>query len=244
MPRPVPSQPELSRRAFILFALLAPSCLLAVAGIVLALQYRQFQALVSPQPLVQRPYQPSGVIQATPAVRAYTRGMLVQLMAFPKAEGSDTIALSANDLTWLSEVSPLAARRRIFLEIRAGDSLLVLESSQPLDALQGRFAGLFKRLSPVKDGWLNARVEGVPEWKNGTLSLAIERGFLNGVKVPRAALEKRAGFSPKDFLLPEHYPDYKHLLDALDTVLYKQDEILLVRRSTGSNEPRRHIESW
>ncbi|HEX2612530.1 MAG TPA: hypothetical protein VHO02_02935 [Fibrobacteria bacterium] len=244
MPRPVPPPSDLSRRAFVLFALLAPSCLLAVVGIVVVLQYRQFQALVSPKPLVERPYQPSGDIQAAPDVKAYTRELLVQLMAFPKAEGSDTLALSATDLTMLSEISPVAARRQILLEVVAEDSLLVIESSSRVDALEGRFAGLFKRLSPVKNGWLNARVEGLPDWSNHALSIAPERSFLNGIKVPRAALEKRAGLSPKDFIAPEHQADYKTLLASLDTVLYKDHAVLLVRHSTGSTETRRKTGSW
>jgi hypothetical protein len=223
MSRAVPPPPEVSRRALILFALLAPACLLAVAGIVGVLQYRQFQALVSPQAAFPAP-------AWTQSDSARQEALKVSLVDFSEGRGPDTVPLSPADLTLLAATTPAVTGQGIRLRIVGEDSLLVSESSRQVDALQGRLSGVFKLISPVKDGWLNARVEGLPDWTVGVLSLVPERGFLNGAKVPRAALTKRGGLSPEDYLSPGQLPAYAAFLAALDTVRYEGGNILVIRK--------------
>jgi hypothetical protein len=223
MPRAVPPPPAFSRRAFVLFLLLAPACFLVVIGIVAALQYRQFRLLVSPRPAVE-------ALAMTASDSARHDALTAALSAFAAGTGPDTVVLSPSDLTLLASASPMASLQGIRIRILGGDSLLASESSRRVEALQGHLAGLFKRFSPVKDGWLNARIEGTPDWRDGILSLTPDRGFLNGVKVPRTALEKHGGLSPRDFLAPEQLPAYKDFLTALDTVTYEDGKILVIRK--------------
>ena len=114
------------------------------------------------------------------------------------------------------------------------EPLLVVESSRPLNALNGRIARVFQRIAPVQDGWLNARMEGLPELKAGQLAFAPERGFMNEAKVPRAAMTKRGGMSPKDFLEPAALPRYAALIAVLDTVYWNGAAVVLVRASYDS----------
>ena len=60
-------------------------------------------------------------------------------------------------------------------------------------------ARVFRKMAG-NGGYLNASVEGIPKLDAGRLELELERAFLNGQKVPRAALAKRGGMSPEDFL--------------------------------------------
>lgn len=223
-PRGTP--PASSRRAFLFFLLVAPAGLLAILAIMAALQYKQFQTMVSPAAAVEE-------FAWTEESRQGLDAILASIRAFsgndtPKT-GSDTLRLSSSDLSLLASASPVLARDRIRFRVTATDSLLVLESSQPVDALTGRAAWIFKRVSPIRNGWLNARVEGLPEWKAGSLALALDRGFLNGAKVPRTALTKRAGMNARDFLDTSATVPYNALLAALDTAYLRAGAVVLVR---------------
>lgn len=227
--RPTPP-PVFSRRSFLFFILLAPACLAAVGGIVGVLQYKQYRAMVSPEALVP-------AFAATEGDLSRVDSLTAAFAAFSRGEGPDTLRLFPRDLTLLASSgaagSAVAAIHEQGFRFRftPGDSLLVVESSRGVDALSGRLAWLFKRFAPVEDGWLNARMEGRPEWKSGVLSFAPERGLLNETKVPRAALTKRGGLSPKDFLDPRFEPEYAAFLAALDTVAYEDGEVLIVRKA-------------
>ncbi len=219
---PTPHPPALSRRSLLLLSLMAPAGLLVIAGIIALLQYRQFRGMVSPEPVVSESVPTTG-----DSARLAALGGL--LRRFPAGEGPDTLSLSLSDLTLLAAASPAVIRDGLRIRLVAHDSLLAMETSRPVDSLQGRAAGFFKRIAPVPDGWLNARVEGLPEWKKGALTLDPERGYLNGTKVPRTALTKRGGLTPRDFLAPEQLPAYERFLEALDTVWYDGKSVLLIR---------------
>jgi hypothetical protein len=221
--------PVFSRRSFIFFILLAPACILAVAGIVLTLQYKQFQTLVAASSTVEAP-------SDDPASRLKADSLLALVAAFSAQEGPDTLRLSPGDLNLLAAASPVLKLEEIRFHfsdtVKAGDSLLVVTSSRRLEALNGRFAWIFKRIAPIQNGWLNATMEGYPEWKSGVLSFAPERGYMNGAKVPKAAMVKRGGMSPKDFLDTSAAPAYRALLGAIDTVLWNGRAVALVRQTT------------
>jgi hypothetical protein len=223
--------PVFSRRSFLFFILLAPACLLAVAAIVVTLQYKQFQALVSDAAVVEEFAWTEGSRQRLDALLGtLTSPPSSSSSSSPDSSGRDTVRLAAADLTLLAAASPVLAREGIRFRFTGSDSQLVAESSQRVEALSGRFAWIFKRITPVPDGWLNARMEGLPEWKTSALGFAPERSFLNGAKVPRAAMSKRGGLSPKDFIDPAHEPEYTALVATIDTVLYEGGETLLIRK--------------
>lgn len=232
--------PVFSRRSFLFFIVLAPACLLAVAAIVLTLQYRQFQTLVSPDSTVEPPPPLSaGLEAAAPVLAAISR--------FTEGTGSDTLALSPDDLNRLAGASTVLRRERIRFRFSAGltttpnpeaaESLLVVESSRTVDDLKGKVAWVFKRLSPIADGWLNARMEGLVELKNNQLAFAPERGFMNQTKVPKAAMTKRGGMSPRDFIEASEAPRYAAFIAALDTAYWNGHVVVLVRAPAADMLP-------
>jgi|GEM_PF-5207327 len=214
--------PVFSRRSFLFFILLAPACIVAVAAIIITLQYKQYRLLVSPASAVE-------ALVPTPASAQRADSLLAAARAFAAASAPDTLAFTPDDLNALASVSPVLAREEIRVRVVGKDSLLSVESSRRVNALTGRLAWIFKRIAPIPDGWLNARVEGLPELKSRQLALAPERGYLGGTKVPKAAITKRAGLSPKDFIDPEHAAAYTTFVAAVDTVYWNGSAVVMVR---------------
>jgi hypothetical protein len=214
--------PVFSRRTFFFFILLAPVSFLALAGILLTLQYKQFQALLSPAPQVRE-------WAWTEENRRSLDSLRAAITNFSSASGPDTLRFSPADITLLGSASPVLQRRRILFRATSHDSLLFVETTQPVDALEGRLAWVFKRIAPPGDRWLNARLEGLPEWKAGVLGLALQSGYLNGDKMPRAALTKRAGMSVRDFLDASAAAPYNAFLASIDTVYLAQGDVMVVR---------------
>lgn len=216
----VTEPPVFSRRSFLFFVVLAPACLLAVAAIILTLQVKQYRLLVAETPLV------ADVVEEDPDG---VRTLLDRFAGFSAGQGPDTLRLSSADLDIL--VASSAARGAgIRFRFTATDSLLLVESSRRVEELEGRLAWLFKRIAPVSDGWLNARMEGLPELKDRQLGFDVSRGFLNGSKVPRAALTKRGGLSPKDFLDPRYEPEYTAFLSAVASVSWDGRNVVIARK--------------
>ncbi len=228
-----------SKRSFIFFILLAPACVLAVVAIVLTLQYKQFQAMVAPATTVAE-------FAWTPESRQRLETLLASIRSFSETAtdtaskaDADTLRFTPDDLTVLVASSHVTASEHMRFRFgstvtRNKDTLLTVESSQPVTALNGKFAWIFKRIAQMKDGWLNARMEGLPEVKAGpprALDFTVENGFLNNGRVPRAALMKRAGLSPKDFLDPQLAPEYAAFVNAIDTAYFHTDAVYLVRRA-------------
>lgn len=224
--------PVFSRRSFIFFIILAPACLLTVAAIVLTLQYRQFRSMVAPDSAVPP-------MVSTPESFQGSATILQALASFTAGEGTDSLAVTPQDLNDLVTIAPALERENMRFRFSVAPAsasgnddrtLLAVESSRPLNALNGRLAWIFQRITPVQEGWLNARLEGLPELKSRQLAFAPERGFMNDARVPKAAITKRGGMSPRDFLEPEAFPRYDSLLAVLDTVLWTGDAVVLVRR--------------
>jgi hypothetical protein len=211
-----------SRRSFLLFLFLAPACLIVLATIILATQYRQLQSVVSSRPAVA-PFEWDG------AARARLDSVLLSLESFSAGQGSDTLGLPASDLNLLAAASPTLKKQKIRFRITASDSLLVTESTQSIADQNRRLSWIFKKVIPAEFQYLNARMEGLPQWKENRIEFLPERGSLNGSKVPRAALVKRSGLSPRDLVDDVHAPAYAKLVSVLDTVFFADRGVKLVR---------------
>jgi hypothetical protein len=212
-----------SRLSFFLFLMIAPAGILFLFLIMLVVQYKQFKSMVSPAPVVSE-------FAWSDSSRARLDSVLSNVRAFALRDtpggNSDSLWLSAGDLNLLLAFSPVNASRSMRFQISIDDSLVVAQSTQPVQALQGRMARLFKKAAP--SGYLNARLEGWPELSGGELELAPVKGFLNGKKIPRIALEKREGLSPSDFMV--NHEVYNALLRVLVEVKAVRGRILLVRK--------------
>lgn len=212
-----------SRLSFFLFLMIAPAGILFLFLIMLVIQYKQFKSMVSPAAVVAE-------FAWSDSSRARLDSVLSNVRAFAVRDtaewNSDSLWLTIGDLNLLLASSPVNASQSMRFQISIEDSLVVAQSTQPVLALQGRMAWLFKKAAP--SGYLNARLEGWPELSGGELALAPVKGFLNGHKIPRIALEKRQGLSPPDFMV--NHEIYDALLRVLIEVKATRGRILLVRK--------------
>ena len=141
----------------------------------------------------------------------------------------DSLLLSARDLTILAAASPASRAQNLHMRVTSRDSLLVIETTQSIEDQTRRFSWIFKKIVPREYRWLNARLEGVPEFKHRRLTFFPQRGFLNEGKVSRTALSKRAELSPKAYLDSAHVPAYERLLGVVDTVVLVPGGVALIR---------------
>ena len=220
-----------TRKSFLFFLFLAPAAILTLLAIVLATQYKQLQSVVSSKQVVT-------AFAWDEAGRARLGSVLASLNGFASGSGADTLPLPASDLNLLAAASPVLKRQRLYFRITAADSQLIVESTQSIEDQHRKLSWVFKKIIPVEFQYLNARLEGLPQWKDGKLEFLPERGFLNGSKVPRAALLKRSGMSPRDFVAEADQPRYRQVLNVLDTAFYAGGGVVLVRRTPASDSAK------
>ena len=221
MARVSKSPGEFSRRSFFLFILMAPAGLAIILAIILVTQYRQFKASVSPAPDVQEFAWDSLSLSRVDTV-------LADLHSFSSnpIKKFDSLWIDSRDLNLLMAHSSVIASQGIRFHAEMHDSLIVIRSTQAVQSMQGKFAGIFKKIAH-STGYLNARLEGEPELKDGRLDFAPDSGFLNGQKVVSVALQKRGGMSPGDFTTDT--AAYGEFVRALGEVKVMDGRILLVR---------------
>lgn len=219
---PSSSPPVFSRRSFIFFLIAGPIGLLTIFLLILVSQYGQYKGMVSPRENV-----PETVW--TDEDREQLASTREGLENFTAGRGPDSLWIAPSELTLLAASSPTVQRQGIRFRITAREGDLVIETTQSIESMQGRIAWVFRKITPSDFRWLNARLEGYPEWKDGALAFAPERGYLNDGKVPSAALTKRGGMSPKDFLDPVHAPEYRAFLSMLARVEFSNGGIALIR---------------
>lgn len=199
---------------------MAPAGLAIILAIILVTQYRQFKASVSPAAEVQE-----FVWDASSQSRVDT--VLTDLHSFSSnpIKQFDSLWIDSRDLNLLMAHSPVIASQGIRFHADMHDSLIVIRSTQAVQSMQGKFAGIFKKIA--SSGYLNARLEGEPELKDGRLDFSPDSGFLNGQKVVSVALQKRGGMSPGDFTADT--AAYGEFVRALGEVKVMDGRILLVR---------------
>jgi hypothetical protein len=217
-----------TRRSFLLFLFLAPAAVLTLVAIILATQYKQLQSVVSSLQAVT-PFEWNS------AGRARLDSVLVSVQNFSSGSGSDTLVLPAPDLNLLAAASPVLQKQRLYFRFTDTDTLLFVETTQSIEDQNRKLSWILKKIVPLEFQYLNAQLEGLPQWKEGKLEFIPERGYLNGSKVPRAALSKRSGMAVRDFIEDSGMPVYDKLRSVLDTTFYTPGGVTLVRRSAAAD---------
>jgi len=220
-----------TRRSFLLFLFVAPACVLTLLAIILATQYKQLQSVVSSRQAV-------APFEWNDAGRARLGEVTASIRRFTEGSGPDTLRLPASDLNLLIVASPVTQKQRIHFRITANDSLLIVESTQSIEDQHRRLSWIFQKIVPLEFQYLNARLVGGTDWTQGKLAFVPDTGYLNGAKVPRAALVKRPGMSPRDFVDDAGMPMYSELLNRLDTAYFEAKGVTLVRRNAASDSAR------
>ncbi len=210
-----------SRGSFFFFILLAPAGIAFIVAIILATQYKQFKAVVSPAAEVS-----TFTLDSVSHARVDT--LFLNFHAFvAKDAGHDSLWLDVDDLNALLASSSVATVQGMRFKVTEHDTLLIVKSTQPVQSMQGQLAWLFKKMAPT--GYLNATLEGTPELSEGRLMFSPKNGYLNGQKVPSIALQKRGGMSPADFM--EHKEFYNEFLQSVKSVALIHGRVLFVRKS-------------
>jgi hypothetical protein len=228
-------EPVFTRRGFLLFVFVAPTAILVLLIILVVAQYRQLQRVVSSTEAV-----PAFAWDAASEARKDSLLAAFDAFAAPAGDaasrtaedslaGPDSLVLSARDLTILASASPAARAQNLHMRVTSRDSLLFIETTQSIEDQNRRFSWVFKKLIPHEYRFLNAGLEGVPEWKHGRLTFLPGRGFMNGGKVSRTAIAKRSELSPKAYLDSAHLPAYERVLARVDTVVLVPGGVALVR---------------
>src|ERR1700722_8004577 len=144
-----------SRRSFLLFAMLVPVGIFFIIAILLVVQFKQFRALVSPATADVAEF------AWNDSTRARLDSVQMDLRAFADKDSvrlkSDSLWVTPGDLNLLLSSSPMAVSHGIRVHVSIADSLIIVQSTQPVQALQGQLAWFFKKMAP--SGFLNARIE-------------------------------------------------------------------------------------
>ncbi len=213
-----------SRRSFFLYLTIVPAGVFVILATLLIVQFKQFRALVSPATADVPEFVWSD------SARARLDSVETDLRAFSSGNTTarlktDSLWMSAEDVNLLLASSSIAVSHGIRVHVSIEDTLVILQTTQPVQALQGQLAWIFKKLA--SSGYLNARIEGYPQLKNGRLTFFPENGFLNGRKLPTTAWTKQGGLSLESFT--DHHESYDALVRALAGIKATQGKILLVR---------------
>ncbi len=220
---PPPDPAAVSRRTFILFLCMAPASVLCIVAIILVSQYKEFRAIVAPEPNV-----PPLLWTAPQQMRLQrVAERLGDFASEVPAQKSDSLWLDDSDLDVLVASSPISKSSGLRYRVEAGDSNLAVSTTQPVRDLQGKVAWIFRRIAKDQ-GYFNARVEGILDLSPQEVKLAPQVGFMNGQRFPISLLEKRGGFSVSDYAPPGN-PVYARLLQVLTQVKVVRGRVLLVR---------------
>jgi hypothetical protein len=185
----------LMKGPFFIFLLLMPAFLVLIFLILLAMQYKQLKALVSPQPaeLAQ--------IQTSPESQARVRAKLDSFLLAPGNPGGgakDTLSLDAADLNDLIHGSEALEKLHLDYRLSLEDTLLVARNSLPVEDMQGILAKLAKLLHV--HGYLNSVMKGYPKLEDGKLLMVPVAAMMNGVSAPPAVLSSKGRIEAREWV--------------------------------------------
>ncbi len=223
-PDPPPITGAFSRLSLYLFIFLVPACFLVIVLTILLVQYRSFKAMVVDHSEIRE-------WSMTEAQKKQLDSLSQTLQNFAKGDSlvSDSLWFGPADLELMIATSSITIAQHLRFKIEIpSDTLFVLRSSQSVQDLNGSMAWIFKKISP--HGFLNARIDGIPQLDTNGLQILPVRGFINGQTVPRTSLSRRGGTSPGDFMEPNN-ASYQRFVKALKEVKLRQGKVLLIRKT-------------
>jgi hypothetical protein len=180
---------------FFIFLLLMPAFLVLIFLILMAMQYKQLKALVSPRP-AELPQ-----VQTSPESQARVRAMLDSFFLAPGAVAAgntrDTLALDAAELNDMIRGSDALENLGLDYRLSLEDTLLVARNSLPVDRMKGLLAALAKVLR-VR-GYLNSVMKGYPKLEGGKLYLIPVAAIMNGISAPPSVLSSKGKIEAREW---------------------------------------------
>lgn len=209
----------LMKGPFFIFLLLMPAFFVLVVCILIAMQYKQLKALVSPRPaeLAQ--------VQTSPESQARVRAKLDSFLLAPNATAKDTLSLDAKDLNDLIRTSEALENLHLDYHLSLEDTLLVARNSLPVEEMKGILAKLAKVLH-VR-GYLNSVMKGYPKLEAGKLVMVPVAAEMNGVSAPPSVLSSKGKIDAREWVSDKEAFDRAtaHLTD----VRIRGGHLLLIR---------------
>ncbi len=212
------SHPTFFKGSFLIFLLFLPAFLFIILTILIAMQYKQLRAFVSPQKveLVEIPISPEAEVKAVSRVST-----------FLSQGGHDTLSLSSDEINHLLRSSKSLSALHLDYHMDFQDTLLVARNSLPVDHLNGVLSLLAKTLH-IK-GYLNSEMKGYISLEKGKISLVPVSATMNGLAAPVSVLNRKGGgIDPAEWM--EDKEAYNRALNLLSDIKVRDGSLLLIKK--------------
>jgi hypothetical protein len=215
------SDPNFFKGSFLVFLLFLPAFLLIILAILVAMQYKQLRAFVSPNSmeLFKVPVSSEAQAQVVAKLRAFSS----------QGEGDtfgDTLALSAEEINHLLRSSPSLEALQLDYHMELKDSLLIARNSLPVERLHGALSFLAKTLR-VR-GFLNSEMRGHVEFEKNKIKLVPISATMNGVVAPVSVLNRKGGVDPAEWIEDKEF--YTRFVGLLSAIEIRNGSLLFIKR--------------
>ena len=235
---------------FFIFLLLMPAFIVVIFLILVAMQYKQLKALVSPDPVGL------SEINSSPESRARVLARLDSFLLAPRPlpiepgpmvppvsaaqpasaapsasgpaivrNGQDTLSLDPADLNDIIRGSESLEKLQLDYHLSLEDTLLVARNSLPVDRLSGVLATLAKVLRV--HGYLNSEMKGYPVLEAGKIYLVPVAAIMNGVPAPPSVLSSKGKLEPREWVTDKQAFD--RVTAGLSAIKIRGGRLLLIR---------------
>jgi hypothetical protein len=217
---PSGSDPKFFKGPFLAFIIFLPLFFLFIILILLAMQYKQLRAFVSPNPIV---------LATIPISKDAESKSLSKVMSFfsidSSARISDTLSLSAEEINHLIRVSKPLALLKLDYHMEIEDTFLVARNSLPVQHLSGVLALLAKVLHV--NGYLNSEIKGYASLEKNKISLVPVSATMNGIVAPVSVINRKGGIDPSEWI--EDRELYARALSQLSEIKVRNGTLLFIK---------------
>jgi hypothetical protein len=222
---------------FFIFLVLMPGFIFLIVLILLAMQYKQLKALVSPQPMpmaevVSTPESRARVasridsfLVRTPAPAPSSRSDSASLPPASVASARDTLFLDATDLNDLIRAGEGMRKFQVDYHLSLEDTLIVARNAMPVERLNGFLATLAKIFGV--HGFLNSEMKGYPLLESGKLFVVPVAAVMNGVAAPASVLSSKGKIEVREWA--SDTDAYDRAVKNLSGVAIRGGRLLLIR---------------
>lgn len=214
--------PAFFKGPFLLFVLFVPCFLLLIFALLLAMQYKQLRAFISPQPIE---------LEVIPKSLESEVAILNRVHEFFAAENkvkglSDTLTLSVADMNHLVRTSQTLSSLNLDYHLDLLDTIFIARNSLSSSHLSGILSLLSKVLN-VK-GYLNSEMKAYPVIEKGAIKLMPLAAIMNGLDAPVSVLNRKGGVEISEWVTDQTF--YHLVLSRLQSVQIRDSKLLLIKQ--------------
>lgn len=215
------SDPTFFKGSFLVFLLFLPAFLLIILAILLAMQYKQLRAFVSPLAieLSTIPVSPEAQVQVVAKLHTFFTQTSSDSL-------SDTLALSVAEINHLIRSSQSLEALHLDYHMDVEDTLLIAHNSLPVGRLNGVLSLLAKTLH-VK-GFLNSEMRGYITVSKSGVNIVPISATMNGVAAPISVLNRKGGIDPAEWVADRDF--YNRCVARLSGIEIRNGSLLFIKR--------------